>query len=92
MSTARRTRGEVEDALASADIAVVPSMPALAAEVRALWAEREAVLALHQSVRGQGYTDDGYGDVPAACSECGTSDEYAVEWPCSTVRALGGAS
>jgi hypothetical protein len=33
---------------------------------------------------GMGYTPTGYGSIDPACLVCGTSDEYAVEWPCST--------
>ena len=49
----------------------------------------EAVLALHQPVTdGMGFTEDGYGGISPACSSCGTSDEYAVPYPCPTVTAI----
>lgn len=55
--------------------------------------QRTAVLALHRDVGGGlGWgppNGDHYGDHPTACSTCGTHDEYAVEWPCPTIRALG---
>ncbi|MQS14495.1 hypothetical protein F7Q99_20055 [Streptomyces kaniharaensis] len=51
-----------------------------------------AVRALHQSVDGLGYHEDGrYEGDRLACSTCGTPDEYAAWWPCSTIRALDGA-
>jgi hypothetical protein len=49
---------------------------------------RRRIIELHSVTEGLGYTDDGYGDVDPACRACGTSDEYAVPWPCGTVRAL----
>jgi hypothetical protein len=58
----------------------------------ALAASLAAVKALHQPIRegGQGFYDDGrYGYIEPACETCGTADEYAVEWPCATARALG---
>ena len=49
----------------------------------------EAVLALHQPVTdGMGFTEDGYGGISPACGACGTSDEYAVPYPCPTVEAI----
>lgn len=33
---------------------------------------------------GMGWVPTGYGKIDPACKTCGTSDEYAVEWPCST--------
>ena len=34
---------------------------------------------------GMGWQDKGgYGVIDPACRACGTSDEYAVPWPCST--------
>jgi hypothetical protein len=58
----------------------------------ALAAKLAAIKALHRPIRegGQGFYDNGrYGYIEPACETCGTSDEYAVEWPCSTARALG---
>ena len=47
------------------------------------------VLELHQPVTdGMGFTEDGYGGISPACSSCGTSDEYAVPYPCPTVTAI----
>lgn len=40
---------------------------------------------------GMGFRDGGYGHYDNACATCGTSDEYAVEWPCSTVLAARAA-
>ena len=37
---------------------------------------------------GMGFTEDGYGGISPACSSCGTSDEYAVPYPCPTVTAI----
>ena len=49
----------------------------------------EKVLELHQPVTdGMGFTEDGYGGISPACSSCGTSDEYAVPYPCPTVTAI----
>jgi hypothetical protein len=37
----------------------------------------------------QGFHRDGtYGDIVSVCSACGTTGEYPVEWPCTTVRLL----
>jgi hypothetical protein len=33
---------------------------------------------------GMGYTATGYGHMEPVCQTCGTSDEYAVPWPCVT--------
>ena len=34
---------------------------------------------------GMGFrAEGGYGPIDPACLVCGTSDEYAVEWPCAT--------
>ena len=57
--------------------------------VPALLDALEAVLGLHQPVTdGMGFTEGGYGSISPACSSCGTSDEYAVPWPCPTVTAI----
>jgi hypothetical protein len=56
-----------------------------------LCAAVDAALALHQPApgSGQGFLADGqYGDIDPACQTCGTWDEYAVPYPCATVRAL----
>lgn len=44
----------------------------------------------HQPTEGLGHGPDGYGDIPQACTSCGTSDELAIPWPCDTVLALDG--
>lgn len=58
-----------------------------------LTTQRDAVLALHRDAGpGMGHdtpSGDYYGDFPTSCTACGTSDEYAVAWPCPTARALG---
>lgn len=54
----------------------------------------EAVLAHHCPGEGssQGYTPDGsYGNIEPYCAGCEASDEYAVAWPCATVRAIESA-
>ena len=57
--------------------------------VPALLDALEKVLELHQPVTdGMGFTEDGYGGISPACSSCGTSDEYAVPYPCPTVEAI----
>lgn len=65
-----------------------------AATLRRIAAERR-LLEAHQQVEGNGYEPDDpgerYGPIASACSSCGTSDEYAVPWPCPTVRALAEA-
>lgn len=56
-------------------------------------AKLEAIRAIHQPVEGgMGYHDDGhYGSFNGpVCSTCGTDDEYAVPWPCATIRAIDG--
>lgn len=53
-----------------------------------------AAIALHQPDPdgGTGYhPGGGYGDIDPACSTCGTSDEYAVPWPCQTYESLARA-
>ncbi|QVQ51316.1 hypothetical protein J4H86_21240 [Spiractinospora alimapuensis] len=46
---------------------------------------------LHRPVPGQGYLPDGgYGDIAPSCSSCGTPGEYAVPWPCPTIRVVDG--
>ena len=50
------------------------------------------VLELHQPVTdGMGFTEHGYGGISPACGACGTSDEYAVPYPCPTVEAITAA-
>ena len=57
--------------------------------VPALLYALEKVLELHQPVTdGMGFTEHGYGGISPACSSCGTSDEYAVPYPCPTVTAI----
>jgi hypothetical protein len=46
----------------------------------------ETIEKMHQPVDGMGFTSSGYGSVDSACQTCGTADEYAVIWPCLTVR------
>lgn len=71
----------------------VPTRLDAAAALAALTAQRDAVLALHRDAGpGMGHdtpSGDYYGDFPTSCTTCGTSDEYAVAWPCPTARALG---
>lgn len=53
-----------------------------------------AVLALHVPGDGssQGWTThDDYGSIEPYCAGCEANDEYAVEWPCATVRAIATA-
>lgn len=58
-------------------------------DVPALLDALEKVLELHQPVTdGMGFTEDGYGGISPACSSCGTSDEYAVPYPCPTVAKV----
>ena len=57
--------------------------------VPALLDALEKVLELHQPVTdGMGFTEHGYGGISPACGACGTSDEYAVPYPCPTVEAI----
>lgn len=55
---------------------------------------RDRVRALHQPTDGMGYDSDDhpgrYGDMTRVCTACGTSDEYAVRWPCPTIEAIDG--
>jgi hypothetical protein len=54
----------------------------------------DRVRALHRPAEGLGYDSDeddtpgSYGHIAQACTTCGTTDEYAVRWPCGTLRAL----
>ena len=58
-------------------------------DVPALLDALEKVLELHQPVTdGMGFTEHGYGGISPACGACGTSDEYAVPYPCPTVEAI----
>jgi hypothetical protein len=62
-----------------------------AAVARASKAEAalDRVRALHQPVKGLGYRAGGsYGHIEQACTTCGTSGEYAIPWPCDTIRAI----
>ena len=60
--------------------------------VPALLDALEKVLELHQPVTdGMGFTEHGYGGISPACGACGTSDEYAVPYPCPTVEAITAA-
>lgn len=54
------------------------------------WSEvGRQLLALHKDAGGsQGFTDNGYEDIPQCCWACGSFGEYGVAWPCRTVRAL----
>ena len=81
---------------------VLENAPALARAVidltakvkrmEALEAALEKVLELHQPVTdGMGFTEHGYGGISPACGACGTSDEYAVPYPCPTVEAITAA-
>lgn len=55
-----------------------------------------AVLDLHacHPDSGQGYgpddddTEGAYGYMSSVCTTCGTPGEYAIRWPCPTVRAI----
>lgn len=60
-------------------------------KVRAEQAEARiaAARALHQPADGLGHTDHGYAEMQA-CTSCGTRDEFAIAWPCSTIAALDG--
>ena len=64
------------------------------AEVERLSAQVEAVRALHASSgdeESQGYLPGGgYGYISPYCVGCEASDEYAVAWPCATIRAIDG--
>ena len=78
--------GEVARDLATEDAEFIA---AARTDVPALLDALEKVLELHQPVTdGMGFTEDGYGGISPACSSCGTSDEYAVPYPCPTVTAI----
>jgi hypothetical protein len=50
---------------------------------------KRRIVALHgDGGHTVGWTKDVYGGVDHACLECGTFDEYGVEWPCTTLRIL----
>lgn len=65
-----------------------------AAVLRRIAKERK-ILEAHQQVEGAGHTPDDprefYGHIASACSSCGTPEEYAVHYPCATVRLLAEA-
>lgn len=52
----------------------------------------ERVRELHQPTEGMGYYFDenrwDYGTIDSACTTCGTVNEYAIPYPCPTIRAL----
>jgi hypothetical protein len=49
----------------------------------------EAIRQMHKPDHGMGYRNDvGYGGIDPACETCGTTDEYAVPWPCLTLKAV----
>jgi hypothetical protein len=51
-----------------------------------------AVLERHKPTDGgMGFRDGGYGSIEPACTTCGTYDEYAEDWPCSTITAMATA-
>jgi len=82
--------GEVADCVVSADAAfITASRTALPATIEAL----RAVLDLHVPGDGNsvGYTPLGYRSIEPYCAGCEACDEYAVEWPCRTVRAIATA-
>ena len=68
----------------------VEAVPTLLDHIELLQARLDKVRALH--VRGPGssvgYTDAGYGYIEPYCAGCEASDEYAVSWPCATIRAI----
>ena len=75
--------------------AVLPDMLAEAnARAEAAEAKLEAVRALHASSgneQSQGYDAEGnYGYISPYCVGCEAFDEYAVAWPCATIRAVDG--
>ena len=79
----------VPDNKAAALARAVIDLTAKVERMEALEAALEKVLELHQPVTdGMGFTEDGYGGISPACSSCGTSDEYAVPYPCPTVTAI----
>ena len=57
-------------------------------------AKLDAVRALHASSgdeESQGYLPGGgYGYISPYCVGCEAFDEYAVAWPCATIRAIDG--
>ncbi|MEU4256297.1 hypothetical protein AB0B42_00545 [Streptomyces fradiae] len=98
MQQLRARVAELEQALADADTTQLHTDGACEAVQRAETAEaaRDRVRALHQPTPGVGFGPDddptpgAYGDIAQACTSCGTADEFAVRWPCPTIRALGG--
>ena len=66
---------------------------AVARQAHRLLAAVRSVLELHVPADEprQGYTASGYGYIEPACAGCEASDEYAVQWPCPTVRYLTSA-
>lgn len=52
-------------------------------------AAKHRIIDMHRDEgQGQGYRASDYGYIDHACHMCGTPDEYAVAWPCSTLKAL----
>jgi hypothetical protein len=65
------------------------------ARVLAEVAAKRAIVELHSPTNEeehgspQGFLGGGrYGYIEPACITCGTFDEYAVPWPCDTIKAL----
>lgn len=81
---------EARGALIHAGEDLAPAIVIVLNRLAQLETQLAAALALHRDVGpGMGHTSDGYGDFDHTCGSCGTSDEYAVAWPCPTARALG---
>ena len=74
--------------------AAVNALPTLLDALDAAEAALARVRELHSSsgtAESQGYDAEGeYGYIAPYCTGCEASDEYAVAWPCPTIRALGG--
>ncbi|MFJ9799875.1 hypothetical protein [Streptomyces sp. NPDC101145] len=90
--TAQAVQDTADAALAVRDA----EMQQLRTRVAELEAALDRVRALHQPTPGAGFGPDddptpgAYGHIAQACTSCGTADEFAVRWPCPTIRALDG--
>ena len=90
--------GHDERAYMAAHDTLAAVLPDLLAEANtraeAAEAKLEAVRALHASSgneQSQGYDAEGnYGYISPYCVGCEAFDEYAVAWPCATIRAVDG--
>jgi len=86
-------RDTMNEADATLIVEAVNALPALLDENDRLREALLGIIGMHHADPdgGIGYRDGDYVHFDNACAVCGTSDEYAVDWPCSTVLAARAA-